>query len=1060
MKHLKWLLVFILIPILRGQTIQRLEIPDYPDVGEFFAIAQDSQGFIWLGSDKGLLQYDGNDFNFYETQPWNYQNPLIRNRILAIHEILPGQLFLASMSFGLIQFDLDKKQPQFPLHDSLTAHWLTDNRIRVIYPIDSNTIWLGTLGSGIYEYNHRQKKIGNLPLHATNQLNSEQWVVRSILRIDDTLTWVATFGNGIFEINTRIFHFRQIEYPFPDARITDLKKDKKGRIWISTMNGLFYWDRADNSIRPQKLPRIHYSLEALRINCLLIDRNDHLWIGSHNGLIEYNPGLQETVLFQRKLADYNSLSNNQIYCIFQDRSDVIWIGTKEGLNQYDPSRHMFKLLQTTPGEDSSIIDNVIYSLFNDSHNRLWAGSQNRLYRFKAPNYQQAERRWLDMNYPLNSQSNLILCIEEDASDSVFWIGSFKGLYRFDEKSDRFHLFQTQEIPELWGNVVHALLLDRQGRLWVGTGKGITCFDREKNKWERIFPDSILDQKSIPIQEINTFAQTSDQTIYAGTAYGLCAVDFATKRLKLDERFPRYQIKTIQEEAPGIINLGTASGLYQFNTRNGRIDTVREEFSSISVQTMLKDSKGIWWIASRSNLIRYNPENNQLIKLTKNNGLAGSRIYNACAANADGVLFFSCSGGANYLSDKIFDSRRDDFPTIITQIIATTQVGNDSLISDLDLPFKLSHQWNSIKFEFSLLDYRQREKICYLYRLLGVDSSWDTISNHNQVIFPKLVSGDYQFQVKGLSATHQISGSTATAYFRIIPPFWQTLWFNISAIVTAITLLILGYRLRVRQLKSQKKRLAQLVQERTRELEARNQELMKLNKEKNHFLGMVVHDLRNPLTILRGNTQLIEFKLKQGAYTAQALLAHTSKISSVLDRITFMVNELLDLSSIESGTIKIHLRKENYQAILQEIYDYHHQLAIQKNISLSLQSESFPPIPIDKIRIHEVLDNLVSNAIKFTNSGGNVVISCERHDHFVKTSIIDSGQGLSEEDLKLIFNSNNKLSAKPTAGESSHGLGLAIAQKLVELHHGEIKAKNNTSSGATFYFTLPTLEHLL
>lgn len=264
---------------------------------------------------------------------------------------------------------------------------------------------------------------------------------------------------------------------------------------------------------------------------------------------------------------------------------------------------------------------------------------------------------------------------------------------------------------------------------------------------------------------------------------------------------------------------------------------------------------------------------------------------------------------------------------------------------------------------------------------------------------------------------------------------------------------------IRELEEKNQQLAELnanlerkVIERTAELHQRNEELEKLNKRKNEILGICAHDLKNPITIIQGYAELkleIEMSPEDSKQLNEETIEHCGDMISI-------INKLLDISAIENGRVNLDLLENNIVFILQSRVDAFQHTASKKSIKLALSvPEDFPNFVFDALKISEILDNLISNAIKYSYPRTTVQVKAWAEGTVAKVEVKDEGQGLTEEDMNLAFKEFQKLSARPTAGESSAGLGLAIVKKLVELHHGEVWLRSDgLGKGATFGFSLP------
>ncbi len=234
-----------------------------------------------------------------------------------------------------------------------------------------------------------------------------------------------------------------------------------------------------------------------------------------------------------------------------------------------------------------------------------------------------------------------------------------------------------------------------------------------------------------------------------------------------------------------------------------------------------------------------------------------------------------------------------------------------------------------------------------------------------------------------------------------------------------------------------------------------EELKKLNEAKNEFLGVVAHDLRNPLGNIANFAKLLLMDIEMDSLDLANAKKMLDRINDSSRNLVEIVSGLLNLSAIESGKIHLNLKKENVDSILNECEEIHKAAAEKKDIRLLIErNKNLPSITIDKIRIMEVFDNLISNAIKYSHPGGEVRVYCEHNDKEVITHIADKGQGLTEQDLQAIFSKFTRLSSKPTAGESSTGLGLSIVKKIVEIHGGRVWVQSKKDVGSTFSFSIP------
>jgi len=257
-----------------------------------------------------------------------------------------------------------------------------------------------------------------------------------------------------------------------------------------------------------------------------------------------------------------------------------------------------------------------------------------------------------------------------------------------------------------------------------------------------------------------------------------------------------------------------------------------------------------------------------------------------------------------------------------------------------------------------------------------------------------------------------------------------------------------------QLMQTNKNLEQQVKQKTAELSKENVELSKLNELKNEYLNMAAHDMRSPIAVIMGYADLLSKEMLGVVQDDQSYVL--SKIKGKCKNILELINNLLDINLIESGVTKLNF--DNVKDLEQILKDWHESnslLTQEKSIKLHLEiGQNLPAVKMDKDRINQVVNNLISNAIKFSFPHTNITLSASNTEGFVRISVRDEGQGIAKDEINKLFEKYTKTSTRPTAGETSTGLGLAIVKTIVEAHGGELTVESQVSKGSVFSFTLP------
>jgi len=233
----------------------------------------------------------------------------------------------------------------------------------------------------------------------------------------------------------------------------------------------------------------------------------------------------------------------------------------------------------------------------------------------------------------------------------------------------------------------------------------------------------------------------------------------------------------------------------------------------------------------------------------------------------------------------------------------------------------------------------------------------------------------------------------------------------------------------------------------------NDQLRELNNQKNEFLGMAAHDLRNPIAVIQNASLVLARYASENLSEKQQ--EFLKKIHYTSKFMLELLNNLLDISKIEAGKLELEITKNNYPDFVRKNIEFNRFFSTEKGISIDLVlSDDISPVNFDKNKIEQVLNNLISNAIKYSHLNTVISVKVQSEKDFVVTRVIDQGQGIQEDELPRVFEAFQKSSTKPTAGEKSTGLGLAIVKKIIEGHQGKIGVESKVGKGSTFFFKLP------
>ncbi|MFN8334410.1 MAG: two-component regulator propeller domain-containing protein [Cyclobacteriaceae bacterium] len=1033
------------------------------------ALAEDSYGFIWIGTADGLCRFDGYSFKVFRKSD-NAETGLNSNWITALLALENGDLWVGTEE-GLLYFD-SRSEKFTQVHKELN---IEPTYISKILPDGAGNLWVGTK-SGLYFVSAdkkvtsykpvkgdptslSQENIFDLLLDSQNRL----WVstsrggldmmlpdkksfrvfrndpkdpasissdfLRKMILMPDGKILVGTSDRGFNVLDPATFTFTNFNHD--PANVHSLSStsafsfllDSQKHLWVGTWSsGLNLFDLSTGrATRFMNNPDDPYSIPNNAIRCMLQTSTGDIFIGTDNGgVARFNARDQQMVRYQHNTRDENSLFTNLIKSVYEDEDRVLWIGTTHGgLNKYDPRTEQFSVYIKPDNTQDGRARGTIWSISPGENNILWLGTSRGVGKFNKLTgvctfYEPDDRK------PEGISANNILKVHDDGQGSV-WIGTwYGGLNRLDIKSGKFeHFFGSEtDSTALPSNNITDIHQDKRGRIWVATEGSLSLFDARKRNFSHI-----------PLGKASVLMITEDEkgTLWLASSEGLIKYDPET-----------HQKEIIQE-------------------KNG--------LSGNLLNTVLVDLEGWIWIGSNKAIDRYNPVTKKIFRYDVTDGLAGNDTESrACFRSKSGKLFFGGSEGLTAIDPQKLTSNNLKPKIQLTNLLLfnkSVSVSDTTVLTQtLHTARKLSLDYSNYIFaiEFSALNFDQADRNQYSYKLEGFDKDWVTTGYADRkAVYTNVPPGDYTFRVKASNNAGVWNEEGIELKITIIPPWWKTWWAQAIFYMALAGCVFLFFQVRVSVIKHQKRLLEEQVRVRTaevvqqkEEIQSQAERLQELNTTKDKLFSIIAHDLRGPLNSLQGIMSLLDPKI----LTSEDLAGMKSNLSSRIESIAGVMDNLLQWAKSQMKGERVKPELVKLELVMQEMMKLFTPLAESKNVTLSNAVHAGLQVFADINQLRAILRNLISNAIKFTPEGGRVEVAASGNQQTVTLSVSDTGVGISPEQAAGLFSITTNVSTRGTAGETGVGLGLLLVKEFVEKNKGRVWVEPNTGAGTTFHVTLP------
>ncbi len=1007
---------------------------------------QDSQGYLWFGTQDGLNRYDGYHFTVFRPDP-DDPSSLSDRMILDMVEDTRGILWIGTMLGGLNRYDRQSGIFTHYQHDPGDPASVGGNCIRALEIDQDGRLWVASDG-GLDTFDTQNGTVlahyQHDPAVAVSLLSN---AITDVLHDQSGVLWVASDMGLSYQLTANdpfvsFTHDPADPSSLMGSKVNHIFEDRHGDLWLGTELGLERLDRQSLTFEHYKAsPTTPGSLSNPGVASILEDRNGGLWVATADGLNLLDRQSGYFTIYRHRTSDPSSLSSSMIASLYEDQEGILWIGTfGGGLSKLDPGRNKFPLLQYDTTDPKSISS---FGLIEDHTGQMWFALYGQgLLRLNRGTGQFTLYRH-DPKDPENSLLDNFVVSVSESQDGTIWIASNQGLNALDPKHGQFiHYRNNDSQPgdpnHLGGGAVNYTLEDRQGRLWIAMPTGLDCFDRSTGIFTHYtYNPGALSSLSKP--NVAYIYESQVGEIWLGMyESGLSRLDPGTGQLTHYQNNPddpasisSDAVLVIMQDHSGTMWLGTTEGLNEFDPQTGtaRHFTVKDGLPNDVIYGIVEDDQGYLWLSTNFGLSRFDPATGIARNYDFNDGLQSDEFNTyAFAKTSQGEIVFAGIGGTNIFKPGDIQENKYVPPVVLTQL---TQGGELVKIDQSANPMPratLHWPYNYFEFEIAALSYSNPAKNQYAYYLEKFDQGWVDSGTNNTGRYTNLPGGSYVLHVRGTNSDGVWNESGVSLAISVIPPAWQTWWFRVVAVVLVLGGAFTIYRLRMRSIERYNRQLRQQVDERTHEIEALFEKTKELAiVEERNRLARDLHDsAKQKAFAALAQLGAVRSMITHDSNAAQShLLEVEDLVYEVIQELTFLIQEMYPMALKEKGLITI---------LREYIYEWESRNEIHVNLAVS--HEQRLPLEIEQA-LYRIAQESLANIARHSHAS-RVSINLNYKDKDSEMVIMDNGCGFS-------------LDQKPA------GVGLRTMRERATMIGGSVEISSSPGKGTTVRVHVPIQE---
>lgn len=998
------------------------------------ALAQDSKGNIWIGTRNGLVCYDGYVSRCY-------------------------------------------------YHDADNPNSLTHNFIKNIYVDSRQRLWVCTQrGVSLYRpasddfknYDMSGRYMQSMTESGNGRLFCAGDVLCSYNEKEDRFDALPSLGEGF---------------------IISITVDKKDNLYVGTNSSIYTYDATLTKI--SRLASYFYSdfitgFDGIMPMC--VDHNGKLWIGRNGkGVMSI-----DTHNMQHKIFPAENLSDGTVRVICEDKSHNIWLGTERGLTIIHPDGNI-DIVRQDFSNNNLLSDNAIYAILCDRDNNIWVGSYfggvdmmqgNRMFTWYEPGYTSANIKGKVARMMTEVEPGVIWIATEDGGLNIYnrntetfsrfdkirnlgdnihslyydrqktemWIGTFRhGLFVYNLHTGNTRQYEL--IPGISSNSVFGFARQRNGRLWIATTQGLRYYNPSDETFSKTGNDK-LDNYFV-----YSLAVDKQDNIWAGTLrYGLFCIDGRSGKIrqwsKSSHKLKDNYITCVYPAEDGNVWLGTNNnGVQILNPKTGQLSDLNEEpiLRTCAVCSINDDGEGHIWIGTSQGLFQYSPKTDAAVRFTTENGLPTNQMnFASMLKTTDGRMYVGTVNGLVTFVPSRLKSNEGPLEVHLKSLLingteVNTATEHSPLDDELDKTEKLCLSYNqarSFSIEYGVIMPSNATTVTYQMWVEGIDKSWRNVGTERRFAGYKLPPGTYVIHIRANNSNEGWDKCPEKVLTLVVAaPFYRTIWaYLFYLVVVALVVYYLQRSYKQRLQEKNKMKMAMMEKKKMEEID----------RAKFDFFTTVSHELKTPLSLIVAPLKSIQRDtMTEGSRkNLETAIQNTQKMEQ-------LIGELVTFNKIESDNFPFYIQRGNPLEFMDRLVTPFRGTAADRRLLFRvIMEDNGEEVWFSPSYLERILNNLLSNAFKFTSEGGSVTVKASittREDGYtyLYLEVADTGIGIAPEERDKIFGRFYQTKRGYSANNHGWGIGLALVKRLVDIHKGNIAVESEIGQGATFKVWLNT-----